>query len=146
MNIAFPDNYAMVIFAVGPATFLATQFMGGPVMKARKRLNVPYPNLYATPGHHKHADEFNRVQRGAQSIFESLSPMQAMTVFGGLVYPRFAAAGYLTYLAGSFLYAKGYANMNHDVKNARYKDGGFLKPLGMVAVFGAACATCWGMM
>ena len=26
----------------------------------RKEMDVPYPNLYATPGYHKRADEFNR--------------------------------------------------------------------------------------
>ena len=35
-------------------------------MKARKDFDVKYPNLYATPGLHKHADAFNSVQRGHQ--------------------------------------------------------------------------------
>merc|ERR1712093_769466 len=56
-------------------------------MKARKTLKVPYPNLYAVPGVHEKADEFNRVQRGHQNMFETLSSMIAMTLVGGLKYP-----------------------------------------------------------
>ena len=45
-------------------------YAGGPVMKARKKFDVKYPNLYAVPGVHKNADAFNAVQRGHQNFLE----------------------------------------------------------------------------
>ena len=104
-------------------------------------MNIPYPNLYATPGHHEKADAFNRVQRGAQSVYESLSPMQCMALLGGLTYPVVSAAGFNVYLIGNFLYANGYADVKLDVKTARYKKGGWVKPLGMLACLGTSFAS-----
>ena len=41
-------------------------------MTARKQYMIRYPNLYATPGYHKNADEFNRVQRGHMNMLETI--------------------------------------------------------------------------
>jgi glutathione S-transferase len=102
-------------------------------MKARKKNDVQYPNLYATPGYHKEADAFNRVQRGHQNMFESLSSMQTMSLLGGLKHPKVAAVGFCLYLAGCYFYMVGYSDMSLDVKTARYKRGGGLKWLGILA-------------
>ena len=56
-------------------------------------------------------------------------------------YPIITSIGFNTYLLGSYMYLVGYADMSLDVKNARYKKGGFLKPLGMLTVLGCAIAT-----
>ena len=138
-TLTVPEGYGWVLLAVGPLAFVSSQMMGGPVMKARKEFDVPYPNLYATKGFHKKADEFNRVQRGAQSILESLGAMQACAVIGGLQYPLVTAGGFTTYIIGSHLYQIGYSDVTLDVKTARYKKGGFLKPIGMLAVFVTSC-------
>jgi glutathione S-transferase len=42
-------------------------------MKARKEYGIGYPNLYATPGYHDKADEFNRVQRSHQNYMEGMA-------------------------------------------------------------------------
>ena len=47
MNIEVPDNYGLVILACVVGPFVANMYMGGPVMKARKEMDVQYPNLYA---------------------------------------------------------------------------------------------------
>ena len=47
MDIRLPDGYGYVILGCGVAPLLANIYMGGPVMKARKEMDVPYPNLYA---------------------------------------------------------------------------------------------------
>jgi len=47
MNIEVPDNYGLVILGCVVGPFVANMYMGGPVMKARKELDVQYPNLYA---------------------------------------------------------------------------------------------------
>ncbi|KOO21818.1 microsomal glutathione s-transferase [Chrysochromulina tobinii] len=101
--------------------------------EARKKNDVQYPNLYATPGYHKEADAFNRVQRGHQNMFESLSSMQTMSLLGGLKHPKVAAVGFCLYLAGCYFYMVGYSDMSLDVKTARYKRGGGLKWLGILA-------------
>ncbi|KAL3916912.1 MAG: hypothetical protein SGILL_004960, partial [Bacillariaceae sp.] len=56
-------------------------------MTARDKCNVQYPNLYATPGFHKEADEFNRVQRGHQNFLEANDTYAILTLLGGLKYP-----------------------------------------------------------
>lgn len=100
------------------------------VMKARKDYDVPYPNLYATPGFHKQADVFNRVQRGHQAIFEHLVGVTAMGLIGGLKHPIVSALSGVFYCAGSYFYLVGYADTKLDVATARYKKGGVLKIIG----------------
>ena len=107
---------------------------GGPVMKARKEFNVDYPNLYATPGHHDKADQFNAVQRGHQNFFEGSSATQAMALFGSIYSSNAAWAncvGALLFYIGSHLYATGYAKY-WNVKAGRYKAGGALKWVGFL--------------
>ena len=119
-----PSDYGYVVLMVGAGSFIVTTMMGGPVMAARKKYDVKYPNLYATPGFHKEADAFNRVQRGHQNMYESLSSVMAMTLLGGLKYPKLNAAGFALYLLGSYFYLKGYADTTLDVKMARCAHAG----------------------
>ena len=127
-----PSDYGYVVLAVGVGSFVVPTLMGGAVMKARKEFDVQYPNLYATPGFHKHADDFNRVQRGHQNMFESLSAVSTMSLLGGVKYPKINAAGYALYLLGSHLYLRGYADRTLDVKMARYQRGGGIKWIGVL--------------
>lgn len=84
VSIDIPDNYGYVVLTTLVGQVFANGFMGGNVVKARKNLDVPLPNLYATPGVHKHAEEFNRIQRGHQSILEMITSVTAMALVGGL--------------------------------------------------------------
>ena len=53
MILDIPNAYGYVILGnVFLPTFTAL-YLGGDVMKARKKFDVQYPNLYATPGFHK---------------------------------------------------------------------------------------------
>ena len=97
--------------------------------------DVQYPNLYATPKHHKHADEFNRVQRGHQNFLEGNDSYAIMTLLGGLKYPLVCAAGTALFNVGSVMYMKGYMDTNLDVKMARYKKGAGIKWIGWLASF-----------
>ncbi len=119
--------------------------MAVPVMMARKKFNVQYPNLYATPGFHKNADAFNRVQRGHQNMYESLTTVTVLTLTGGLSYPLLSTASFATFLLGSHLYAVGYANVDLDVKVARYKRGGGIKWLGIFALMFTSISTAGQM-
>ena len=63
-----PASYPFVMLAAGALAFIVNFVLGGQVMAARSTYNIPLPNLYATPGYHDKADEFNRVQRGHQNM------------------------------------------------------------------------------
>lgn len=70
LTISVPAQYGYTVLSTCVfSLFIVPVYMGGPVMNARKEFNVQYPNLYATPGVHKQADEFNRVQRGHQVCY-----------------------------------------------------------------------------
>ena len=91
-----PSDYGYVVLAVGGGSLVVPTLMGGAVMKARREFDVQYPNLYATPGYHKRADDFNRVQRGHQAMFESLTSVSIMTLLGGIRYPKLNGAIHVT--------------------------------------------------
>lgn len=102
-------------------------------------MDSQYPNLYATPGYHKDADDFNRVQRGHQKVYEHLSDFRAVAFIGGLVHPLTCAGCGIVYSLGNYLYMAGYSDTKLDVKLARLKKGG---PMNMLALLTAlVCAT-----
>lgn len=108
------------------------------VMKARDAMNVKYPNLYAVPGVHKQADDFNRVQRGHQSLFESLTTFTAAALLGGLKHPLICAASGPLFCIGSVLFQVGYSDTSLKVETARYEKGGVVKWIGFLGVLGSA--------
>jgi glutathione S-transferase len=110
--------------------------LGGMVMDARKKFDVKIPNLYATPGFHKQADDFNRVQRGHQSMFETLSSFTALALLGGIKHPITTAVAGLLFCVGNYFYLLGYSDTSLAVETARYKKGGMLKVLGFLTAFG----------
>jgi len=92
-TLTVPNEYGYVVLGAGVGSVVCNFFLSGPVMKARKELDVPLPNLYATPGVHKHADQFNRIQRSHQNYMEMLDSYIALTLIGGLKYPVACAVG-----------------------------------------------------
>eukprot|EP00563_Minutocellus_polymorphus_P018072 CAMPEP_0197722540 /NCGR_PEP_ID=MMETSP1434-20131217/5188_1 /TAXON_ID=265543 /ORGANISM="Minutocellus polymorphus, Strain CCMP3303" /LENGTH=127 /DNA_ID=CAMNT_0043307707 /DNA_START=74 /DNA_END=457 /DNA_ORIENTATION=+ len=121
-SITLPETFGYVILSCVAAPCIATSFMGGPVMKARKEFNVQYPNLYATPGYHKDADAFNRVQRGHQAVLvESLPSFTLSALVAGVCYPITMSITGVAWSVGAYLFQLGYADTNLDVKMARYK-------------------------
>jgi len=128
--IEVPDHYGWVVLCSGVVPVITNMVLQGFVMSARKKFNVQYPNLYAIPGFHKQADEFNRVQRGHQNYLENTDSYVIMTLLGGLKHPIACAIGSFTYCAGCYLYMKGYSDTSLDVKDARYKKGAAIKWVG----------------
>ena len=51
--LELPESYGYVMLFCGVLPTVTNMVLSVPVMKARKELNVKYPNLYATPGYHK---------------------------------------------------------------------------------------------
>jgi glutathione S-transferase len=135
-TITVPSTYGYTILTCTVLPFITSTVMGSVVMEARKKFNVPYPNLYATPGLHKQADEFNRVQRGHQSLFEQLSSFMALSLLGGIKHPITTAVAGLLFCIGNYLYLLGYSDTTLAVESARYKKGGVLKIVGFVVSLG----------
>ena len=88
-----------------------------------------------------------RVQRGHQNLFESLPSVIAMTLAGGLQYPLGSALLATAYCIGNYFYLEGYANLEKDVKGARYTHPlAVLKPVGMLGSFMVCAAVCVSTM
>mmetsp|Transcript_16904 Transcript_16904/g.23178 ORF Transcript_16904/g.23178 Transcript_16904/m.23178 type:complete len:148 (-) Transcript_16904:155-598(-) len=141
-----PSEYGYVILCCGVLPTIMGMHMGGYVMKARKEYDVQYPNCYGTPGYHKKADEFNRVQRGHMNYTENLLGYTVMAFTGGLKYPIVVAVGGVLYSFGSLLYLKGYSDTALDVKMARYKKGGAIKWIGFFSSFYASVSMAGSMI
>ncbi|GKY90523.1 hypothetical protein MPSEU_000026000 [Mayamaea pseudoterrestris] len=135
-SVSVPGNYGYVILTTVVGQFVANFYMGGQVMEARKKFNVPYPNLYATPGFHKSADEFNRVQRGHQASLEQTAIVTVASLIGGLQYPIAASVLNALFSLGNIFFQIGYADTTLDVSMARYKKGGALKWVGVFGSIG----------
>jgi glutathione S-transferase len=135
-TIKVPDKYGYVILSCVVVPLFSFFYMGGSVMKARKEFNVQYPNLYATPGYHKQADEFNRVQRGHQNMLESWTTFTAASLLGGLMHPIAVSIFGILYSAGNILFLAGYSDAKLDVATARFKKGGkyIISSLGVLFV------------
>ena len=146
VSIDVPNGYGWVVLGAGVVPFVASTLLSGQVMKARKEFDVQYPNLYAVPGLHKKADEFNRVQRGHQNFLENIGIYQVMTLLGGLKHPISCAGGSILFSAGSWLYLKGYADVNLDVKTARYKKGAAIKYIGLLISLYSTCALAYSLI
>lgn len=137
-SITVPSAYGYTILTCAVLPYFVSFGMGGMVMSARKKYNVPYPNLYATPGFHKQADEFNRAQRGHQSMFEVLTGFTALSLIGGMKHPITTAVAGLLFCLGNVLFLMGYADTTLAIEGARYKKGGALKHLGAMLALGTS--------
>ena len=82
-------------------------WMAVQVGKARKRIGLAYPALYAPPG--GDGDRFNCIQRGHQNTLEKLPLVLAMTVLSVFSYPIVGGVGAIVFVIGRCLYAWGYA-------------------------------------
>ncbi|KAI2500149.1 hypothetical protein MHU86_14355 [Fragilaria crotonensis] len=136
-SLQIPASYGYVLMTCVAGPFVTYTLMGGSVMAARKKYNVEYPNLYATPGFHKDADAFNRVQRGHQNMLEGLWFFIPAALVGGLKHPIAVAVEGVFFCIGSYLYLVGYADTKADVVAARHSKGGPIKYIGVFGVFGA---------
>jgi glutathione S-transferase len=135
-TFTLPSSYGYTLLSCTVLPFITSTVMGGMVMQARDKYSVPYPNLYATPGFHKQADEFNRVQRGHQNLFETLPIFIALALVGGIKHPLTATGAGILYCLGNVCFLCGYADTSLDVKLARYKKGGALKHVGFLVAMG----------
>mmetsp|Transcript_22419 Transcript_22419/g.62456 ORF Transcript_22419/g.62456 Transcript_22419/m.62456 type:complete len:151 (-) Transcript_22419:1214-1666(-) len=145
-TITVPNSYGWVVLGTGVGSYFCNFFLSFKVMKGRKDLKVPYPNLYATPGYHDKADEFNRIQRSHQNFLETLDSYIAMTLLGGLKHPVACAIGTVFFYAGAIFYQKGYVDTSLDVNTARLKKGGPIKYIGVLISLYSSCSLAYSMI
>lgn len=88
-------------------------------------VQVKYPNLYASKADNKHADEFNRVQRGDQNINENLPYTLAYAAAVALATNEPHTAGLALIISAFFrwVYAYGYSG------SVGGRTGGFMMAL-----------------
>ena len=137
-TLTIPTTYGYTILTCAVLPAITSTVMGSMVMSARKKYSVPYPNLYGTPGFHKQADEFNRAQRGHQSMFEVITSFTALALLGGMKHPITTAVAGLLFCVGNVLFLMGYADTALEIEGARYKKGGALKHVGMILALGTS--------
>jgi glutathione S-transferase len=124
-----PDGYGFAAFLWIPGMYMFHWVLSGSVISARKEFNVKLPNLYAVPGVHKKADEFNAVQRGHMNMMETNHYLQLMALFGSCYSSNAAyanAVGGVANMVGCSLYMKAYKKY-YNVEAGRYKTGGAIK-------------------
>ncbi|CAF0856402.1 unnamed protein product [Didymodactylos carnosus] len=122
-------------YAAGVAlsSWVALQYMGVRVMKARKRWNVNYPKLYADEQSDEHGREFNCVQRGHQNTLENYPQFLMLLGLGSIKYPLVSSIGGGIWIVGRLLYFHGYATGNP--KNRQW---GSFQYIGIFTMLGCA--------
>ncbi|KAG7400884.1 Microsomal glutathione S-transferase 3 [Phytophthora boehmeriae] len=88
---------------------LVSTWAGIKVGAARKKFNVPYPQMYADKKD-KNATEFNCTQRAHQNVLENIPVFYAMLATASIYRPKLAAAAGAIRIAGFIMYVKGYSS------------------------------------
>lgn len=110
-SFQFPPGYGYV-FGVLASSFVMNTYLVMNVANARKKYNVPYPNLYKIAfdeKEKKEADEFNSIQRAHQNTCESYGFVMLNMCVNGLVYPVASAVMGGLWVLGRVIYGYGYA-------------------------------------
>lgn len=145
LSIDIPDKYPLVLLCNAVLPSFVNFYLSSKVIVARKKFKIPLPNLYATPGVHEKADEFNRVQRGHQNIIETISDFKTNSLIAGLYYPKLVAVCGLMHCVGAMLYQVGYSDTKLDVRTARLRKGGPLKFFALMTVMFSAAVASYNM-
>ncbi|XP_025099682.1 microsomal glutathione S-transferase 3-like [Pomacea canaliculata] len=101
-TITVSADFGYVVLVV-VATWVLLNWMAMQVMKARKKFNVAYPNLYSPV-----SNDFNCIQRVHQNTIENIPAFLAFLILGGLQFPRLSAVFGVIFLLGRVVYAFGY--------------------------------------
>jgi len=108
MAVDLPPAFGLVVLTAVVYCVLNI-WMGIQVGKARKRYNVPYPNLYAIESENKDANMFNCIQRGHQNCLEQMPVFFLFLTVGGLQHPIASAIFGLLYSLARYFYFTGYS-------------------------------------
>lgn len=98
-----PEGYGFVVLVGTVGNTFVNMWLAINVGRARKRLDVKYPDLYSTT-----SKEFNCIQRAHQHTLEGQGSFLTLLFIGGLQYPKISAAAGVVYLLGRVAFALGY--------------------------------------
>lgn len=145
VSITIPKSYGYVILStVIGCLFVSPTMMKALVVHAGSACGVFYPNVYASPGYHKHAEAYNRLLRGHQNTLESLGTFAFANLIGGLRHPIACTMCSVFYIAESYLYLgcilclSEYIDKREADGMERFVAGWGAKGIGF---FGSICAT-----
>merc|ERR1712055_939595 len=96
-----PDHGYLVLVVAG--TWLLNIWQMSKVGGARKRLGVPYPDMYSDK-----QPLFNCYQRAHQNTLENIPLFLAILLISGLNFPKLAAGAGLVWLIGRVIYSYGF--------------------------------------
>ncbi|RKP07918.1 hypothetical protein THASP1DRAFT_24009 [Thamnocephalis sphaerospora] len=138
--LTIPANFGYVALVASSGIVLYTA-LGFAVVAARKKYNVPYPDMgsgiYASKLDEKDWVAFNSVMRSHLNLSEQLPGYLILLLLSGLHYPRAAAIAGATYTLGRFVYARGYRSQGPQGRMG----GAMLSMASMVTLLGM---TIWG--
>ncbi|KAK7088645.1 glutathione S-transferase 3, mitochondrial-like [Littorina saxatilis] len=100
-----PEGYGYVVLVGAVGNTFVNMWMAINVGRARKRFDIPYPEMYSTTDKGK---EFNCIQRAHQNTLEGQGTFLTLLFIGGLQYPKITAGVGMMYLASRVAYALGY--------------------------------------
>lgn len=132
------ENFGYVCITVVAAWIVHHVYMATKVMKARKKYEVAYPNLYADKDNcpnEANRKAFNCVQRGHQNSLENLPIFLASLIITGLVHPLVASAFGVMYLLGRIAYVEGYST---GIPDKRINIGTAVGFIGLLGLMGTA--------
>ncbi|GFR40035.1 hypothetical protein Agub_g573, partial [Astrephomene gubernaculifera] len=141
---AVPPEFGYVAGVVAASWFVHHGYMAFKVMQARKKYDVKYPALYATPEDCPNAEyrkAFNCVQRGHQNSLEGQPIFLAMLLTAGLKHPVTAAVAGAVYLAGRVAYMQGYATGDPEKRmRGGFQYAGLFTLVGILVKWGVQTA------
>jgi len=121
-----PEGYGYVAFVAVDSMFV-NMWMARNVGVARKKFNIPYPQMYSAD-----SNTFNCIQRAHQQTLELHPTFLTLLLLGGIQHPKVATGAGIVYLAGRVVFALGY----YTGDPAKRRRGAF-GMLGLLVLLGA---------
>lgn len=107
LSPALPRAYGLVVLSNVVATTFALIALSMKVGAARKKYEVPLPQMYAT-GKSESDVKFNCVQRGHQQALETYTSFMALSLLGGIRHPFATSLFGVLYVVSRLKWAAGY--------------------------------------
>lgn len=100
-----PKEYGYVVLTAFLSIFML-MYKSIMVSLARKKYQVPYPDMYTTDDKKK---IFNCIQRAHQNTLENYTSTMICLLLGGVQHPVLASVAGLVWIVGRVVYAMGYS-------------------------------------